>query len=371
MTANTDDRNSEVEMKLSSIFHEPGGLQHAAGVPVIGTSAPMLALLAEVKAFAGSDHNVLIQGDTGVGKELIAQLLHEGHPRYGQGTFVPINCGAIPDGLFESLFFGHARGAFTGAIQAHQGYFEQASGGTLFMDEVGELPLFQQVKLLRVFESGVMTRVGSLTPIRVDFRLVAATNRNLREMVRAGTFRADLFYRLAVIELKVPNLEDRGVADKIAIFSALLVKVLDTHARAGSAASADVPQRAQLIPEWLIARVAAMRFPGNVRQLGNLAQRIGVIVRQTGGWDEGMICRALHLVEDLPPLEAREARDHHDPGERLRIIAELDRNHWQRQITAARLGMSRKSLWEKMRKLGIVAPDAHDRHPDAQDTEPE
>lgn len=313
------------------------------GVAVVAESAPMIALLDEVRAFADNDHNALVQGETGVGKELIAELLHHGHHRYGAGPFVAVNCGAIPDGLFESLFFGHAKGSFTGAVHAHKGYLEQARGGTLFMDEVGELPLFQQVKLLRVLESGRMTRLGSEAPIQLDFRLVAATNRDLRELVREGRFRSDLFYRLAVIELNVPNLEERGPIDKVAIFKTML-------ARMAGLGPAD---QACNIPAWLTDQVAAMRFPGNVRQLRNLAERVGVIFHQTGKWDARMISNALALASDCgsasQPVSGRASQ----PGERARIVSELQKNGWQRQKTADQLGMSRKSLWEKMRKFGI------------------
>jgi DNA-binding NtrC family response regulator len=312
------------------------------GVVVVAESAPMVALLDEVRAFADNDHNALVQGETGVGKELVAELLHHGHHRYGAGPFVAVNCGAIPDGLFESLFFGHAKGSFTGAVQAHKGYLEQARGGTLFMDEVGELPLFQQVKLLRVLESGRMTRVGSEAPIQLDFRLVAATNRDLRELVREGRFRSDLFYRLAVIELNVPNLEERGPIDKVAIFKTLLARM------AGPGMAGDAGE----VPAWLTDQVAAMRFPGNVRQLRNLAERVGVIFRQTGHWDGRMISHALALASDCgqsPPAPGRASQD----NERARIVSELQKNGWQRQKTADQLGMSRKSLWEKMRKFGI------------------
>ncbi len=142
--------------------------------------------------------NVLLHGETGVGKERIAELLHEKHSRYGEGPFVAVNCGAIPDGLFESLLFGHSKGAFTGAVLAHKGYFEQANGGTLFLDEVGDLPLYQQVKLLRVLEDQAVTRLGSATPVRLEFRLIAASNKSLPQLVKEGTFRADLYYRFIV-----------------------------------------------------------------------------------------------------------------------------------------------------------------------------
>lgn len=319
------------------------------GTVLVARSEPMLNLLDEVYAFADSDHNVLIEGETGVGKELIAEILHSGHKRYSSGSFVAVNCGAIPDGLFESLFFGHTRGAFTGALQAHKGYLEQANGGTLFLDEIGELPQFQQVKLLRVIQSGDVTRVGSETPEHFDFRLIAATNRSLREQVRQGSFRADLFYRLAVIELRVPNLEERGALDKMAIFESLLVRML------GPGASA----RHVDIPKWVASQVAEMRFTGNVRQLQNLAERIGVIVRQTGDWDMRLIMRALQQVQDSEATATPGAgRGRLDADERERILNELSKNGWQRQKTADQLGMSRKSLWEKMRKYSIADDDS-------------
>ncbi|RYZ10590.1 MAG: sigma-54-dependent Fis family transcriptional regulator, partial [Comamonadaceae bacterium] len=316
----------------------------------IAHSESMKTLLSEVAAFADCDHNVLVRGETGVGKERIAQQLHRGHRRYGQGPFVPVNCGAIPDGLFESLFFGHAKGSFTGAVHAHRGYFEQASGGTLFLDEIGDLPRYQQVKLLRVLEDNAVMRLGSTTPVRLDFRLVAATNRHLREMVASGEFRADLFYRLAVIELHIPDLEERGVVDKIAIFKAILADVLDGGQEALAA-----------MPFWLSDAISETYFPGNVRQLRNLAERVGVIVRQIGRWDQPLIQRALMSMRSVAPTAAPAAgpgdtgeRKGWSGAERNRIIDALEANGWKRQDTAQALGISRKVLWEKMRKYEIV-----------------
>ena len=182
---------------------------------LIANAECMQALLREVTTFADCDTSVLVHGETGVGKERIAQMLHEHHKRYSEGPFVPVNCGAIPDGLFESLFFGHAKGSFTGAVFAHKGYFEQADGGTLFLDGIGDMPLYQQVKLLRVLEDSAVTRIGSATQVKVDFRLVAATNKSLPQLVKNGDFRADLYYRLAVIELKIPSLEERGRSTRL------------------------------------------------------------------------------------------------------------------------------------------------------------
>jgi DNA-binding NtrC family response regulator len=320
----------------------------------------MRNLLRQVEAFADCDHPVLIEGETGVGKEHMAALIHQGHSRYGRGPFVPVNCGAVPDGLFESLFFGHSRGAFTGAVQAHKGFFERAQEGTLFLDEVGELPLYQQVRLLRVLEDGVVTRVGSETPLNTDFRLVAATNRNLVDMVRQGTFRADLYYRIAVIELHVPSLHERGVEERLAIFRSVLVRVLQQP-----------PATEDYLldpPAWLLDRVAIMQFPGNIRQLRNLAERIGVITRQMGHWHQTMIENVLALSESMsgpapdaalgalpagPVMPAPGRRVRLGTEERQRIVEALDAHDWRRQEAASHLGISRKTLWEKMRKYGI------------------
>lgn len=320
---------------------------------LVAQSAAMQVLLSEVKTFADCDHGVLVRGDTGVGKERVAQLLHQGHSTYSQGAFVAVNCGAIPDGLFESLFFGHSKGSFTGAVAAHRGYFEQATGGTLFLDEIGDLPRFQQVKLLRVLEDGVVTRLGASVPIKVDFRLVAASHRNLRDMVAEGEFRADLFYRLAVIELYVPNLQERGEIDKVALFKSILSEVLGSKLdELGSA------------PHWVTDAIADTVFPGNVRQLRNLAERIGVVARQTGSWDQLLIERALAMARVLPKQnEATAAAAADGAGadrrgwnsqERNRIIDALQANDWRRQDAAHQLGISRKVLWEKMRKYQIV-----------------
>lgn len=321
---------------------------------LVANSECMQSLLSEVTAFADCDHNVLVHGDTGVGKERIAQQLHVGHSLYGKGPFVPVNCGAIPDGLFESHFFGHAKGSFTGAVHAHRGYFEQATGGTLFLDEIGDLPRYQQVKLLRVLEDNVVTRLGSTVPIKLDFRLVAATNCDLRELVQSGDFRADLFYRLAVIELQVPSLEARGAVDKIAIFKAVMASVMGEAHR----------ESLHDLPYWLTDAIADMYFPGNVRQLRNLAERVGVIVRQMGAWDQTLIERALALARRMSPAPGSAPADtepgepasrrNWDATERNRIISALETKEWRRLETAQFLGISRKVLWEKMRKYQIT-----------------
>lgn len=318
--------------------------------PLIAVSSAMRELLDEAHAYADCAASVLVHGETGVGKERIARLLHEANRQYGRGPFVAVNCGAVPEGLFESLFFGHVKGAFTGAVGMHKGYFEQAHGGTLFLDEIGDLPLYQQVKLLRVLEQGAVTRLGSMAEIRVDFRLVTATNRDLRALVETGEFRADLYYRLAVVELMVPNLEERGPEDKVAIFRGLFHRV--------------VPELgAEPLPGWLLKRVAAARYQGNVRELRNLVERLAILRRQFGGWDPARVERILGTLL-AAPRSAEPAWSEKDQEERQRIVAALDANNWRRQDTADALGISRKVLWEKMRKLRIEAGVGDDRATD-------
>ncbi len=339
---------AELRAMVATVARQLWALGQAPDKPaaLIANSDCMRALTEEAKIFADCDHNVLIRGETGVGKERIAQLLHQGHGRYSKGPFVAVNCGAIPDGLFESLFFGHTKGSFTGAVQHHQGYFEQANGGTLFLDEIGDLPRFQQVKLLRVLEDNAVMRIGSTAAIQLDFRLIAATNRDLGELVRSGEFRADLFYRLAVVELEVPNLEQRGESDKIAIFKSVLFSVLE-----------GTPTRDKEIPFWLLALIASKAYPGNVRQLRNVAERIGVLVRQIGRWDQTRILRVLGTVDEsatrTPLGNDTPDRRLWKTDERNRIIKALIANNWKRQEAALLLGISRKVLWEKMRKYQI------------------
>lgn len=313
--------------------------------PFVAVSAPMRDLLAETEMFANCRSNVLIHGETGVGKERVARLLHD-RSAWADGPFVAVNCGAIPEGLFEAHFFGHAKGAFTGAIGAHKGYFEQADGGTLFLDEIGDLPLYQQVKLLRVLEQNRVTRLGATVEVPVDFRLVAATNKDLRELCAQDEFRSDLYYRLAVIELYIPNLEERGPEEKIAIFRALL----ERH----HGDPEDPP------PAWLLERVATTVFPGNVRELSNVVERVAIVRRQYGQWDRHRIDQIFARLAGMPVKTARPPAAHSqdaftaaERAERARILAALESNGWRRQDTAHCLGISRKVLWEKMRKLRL------------------
>jgi DNA-binding NtrC family response regulator len=313
--------------------------------PFVAHSECMRALLHEVDIFADCDTSVLIRGQTGVGKERVGQLLHAKHTRRSRESFVAVNCGAIPDGLFESHFFGHAKGAFTGAVGAHKGYFERADGGTLFLDEIGDLPLHQQVKLLRTLEDGAVTRLGSASAVKVDLRVLAATNKDLPRLVAEGRFRADLYFRLAVIEMHVPSLEERGPVDKLGIFRSVI----------GSLVGEDMLMTLPDMPQWLTDAIARMHFPGNVREVRNLAERIGVTVRQMRAWDAP---RLQTLVAQAQRTQAALAErpnnlQRWDMDDRTRVLDALTTNGWRRQDTAQYLGISRKSLWEKMRKYQI------------------
>jgi transcriptional regulator with GAF, ATPase, and Fis domain len=325
---------------------------------LVAVSDVMKSVLAEADMFADTRSNAIIFGETGVGKERIARRLHE-KARWSRGPFVAINCGAVPEGLFEAHFFGHTKGAFTGAVGSHKGYFEQADGGTLFLDEIGDLPLYQQVKLLRVLEHNTITRLGSTAEVPVNFRLVAATNKDLRLLVAEGQFRADLYYRLAVIELTVPSLEVRGSEEKIALFKMLLARnVVESSSLVDDA----------VLPEWLLTRVSQCVYPGNVRELSNVAERVALVRRQFGQWDQPRIERiferldeALERIAEKPlespivlasePLSLNEA----ERRERDRVLYALNANGWRRQASANQLGISRKVLWEKMRKFQLVA----------------
>jgi DNA-binding NtrC family response regulator len=340
--------------RLAGIANAADKASARAPRPLVAVSEIMRSLLAEAQAYADCRANVLVNGETGVGKERIARLLHD-RASWSSGPFVAVNCGAIPEGLFEAHFFGHAKGAFTGAIGAHKGYFEQANGGTLFLDEIGDLPLYQQVKLLRVLEHNTVTRLGSTNEVAVDFRLVAATNKDLRALVFEGAFRADLYYRLAVIELYVPNLESRGPAEKAAIFKALLER--------------DMQGESEGVPDWLVERISRTHFPGNVRELSNVVERVGIIRRQFHDWNRERIEKVFERLGAMMKREAADgtpARDALTLGappefsaaeltERARVLAALDANNWRRQDTAGMLGISRKVLWEKMRKFQLAA----------------
>lgn len=234
------------------------------GQEMLGHSQAIAELTAKIQRVAPTNGRVLIVGESGTGKELVAREIHRLSTR-SQGELVKINCAAIPASLIESELFGHEKGAFTGAIKARRGLFERADGGTLFLDEIGEIELGVQAKLLRVLQSGEMVRVGSEKSINVDVRIIAATNRNLAEMVEAGTFREDLYYRLNVVTLEVPPLRERG--DDI--------KLLATEFLAEACEEHSLGERS--FSDSALNQLAEYRWPGNIRELKNLVERLAIL----------------------------------------------------------------------------------------------
>ncbi|MFT3915809.1 MAG: sigma 54-interacting transcriptional regulator [Anaeromyxobacteraceae bacterium] len=225
---------------------------------VHGPQSPLVELVRTCKRIAQSDATVLLTGETGTGKEVFARFVHENSPRASK-TLVPVNCGAIPEALLESELFGHVRGAFTGAVQSRRGRIAAAHGGTLFLDEIGELPLSLQVKLLRVLQERSYEPVGSTEPVPADFRLVAATNRDLAAEVEAGRFRRDLYYRLLVCPVEVPPLRARGT-DVVRLFQHFWAERGETRP----------------VEPAVLEALATYAWPGNVRELENLVERVAV-----------------------------------------------------------------------------------------------
>ncbi len=303
---------------------------------IVGESPALRAVLQQVETVAPTDSTVLIQGETGTGKELIARAIHNLSPRR-EHTFVKVNCATIPGGLLESELFGHERGAFTGAIAQRIGRFEFAHRGTIFLDEVGDIPLELQPKLLRVLQEQEFERLGNTRTIRVDVRLVAATNRNLAEMVAARTFRSDLYYRLRVFPLLMPPLRDRQED-----IPALVRYFAQKHARR-------MNRTVETIPSETLDLLVRYPWPGNIRELENLIER--AVIVSPGPVLRVPLSELKHPAEaaagDLLTLEAAE-REH--------ILKALEATHWVLagpQGAAAKLGMKRTTLQSRMQKLVI------------------
>jgi DNA-binding NtrC family response regulator len=300
-------------------------------ISIIGSSKPMQELLSLIYRIAPTEWAALIHGETGTGKELVARLIHLMGPR-NKGPFIEVNCAAIPENLFESELFGHEKGAFTGAASMRHGRFELAAGGTLFLDEVGELPLHLQAKLLRTLQEKKVSRVGSEKVIDVDARVLTATNKDLKQMVSEGSFREDLYFRLNVLELIVPPLRERR--DDIVELTEFF---LDKYAVSDMSFSSDA-----------MAQLVKYSFPGNVRELEHLIQRLVTLVR--GNRIESA---------DLPPvvLESRNKggllSDRLAEVEKDMLVAALEEHHWVQTKAADSLGISERVLRYKMNKAGI------------------
>jgi transcriptional regulator with PAS, ATPase and Fis domain len=281
---------------------------------------------------AGTDISVLVTGETGTGKELIAREIHRRSPRKN-GAFVAINCGAIPENLLESELFGHAKGAFTGAVSARPGRFQAASGGTLFLDEIGEMPLQLQVKLLRALQDRAVTRVGENKPEAVDIRIVTATNKDLEEELKAGRFREDLFYRINVVHLHLPPLRERGedAAMLAKWFLGRAIRELSSKVKGFS-------------PQSLVA-IKRFRWPGNIRQLENRIKKAVVLADRPLISPDDMELRPEQLEPILPLTLAR------DEWQKRYINEVLERNAGNRTKTAKDLGVDPRTIFRHLERM--------------------
>ncbi|MCB9671746.1 MAG: sigma-54-dependent Fis family transcriptional regulator [Alphaproteobacteria bacterium] len=309
---------------------------------LIGQTPVMQRLYREVEAVADTDATVLIEGPTGTGKELISHALHA-RSRRAEGPFVRVNCAAIPSTLIESELFGHERGAFTGAVRQHIGKFEQAHGGTLLLDEIGEIDLHMQVKLLRVLENGELSRVGGSGTLSVDVRVIAATNRDLREEARQGRFREDLYYRLRVFHLQVPSLAERR--DDIPL---LVDHFLDEAARRADRPRPNVSRAA-------MDALLAHPWPGNIRELKHTLERAMILCRGETidhiDWLEAP--RATPAAPVVQPGEPMSLKDALDATERALVLEALQACDGVQAEAARRLGLSRSNLNYRIQRLGL------------------
>ena len=303
---------------------------------IIGNSRALQLVLEEVECVASTDSTVLVLGETGTGKELIARAIHNLSSRCGR-PFIKLNCAAIPFDLLESELFGHEKGAFTGAVAQKIGRFEMAHKGTLFLDEIGDIPLGLQPKLLRVLQEQEFERVGSGRTLKVDVRVVAATHRNLDEMVERSQFRSDLFYRLNVFPVRLPPLRDRR--EDIAL---LMMHFVDICCRR-------VRKTIEHIPPETVAAFVAYSWPGNIRELQNLVERAVILSH------DGVFCNPLPKREIQEPIRCTSGLSLRD-SERALLLQALESVGWVvggAKGAAAKLGLKRTTLVSKMKKLGI------------------
>lgn len=335
----------ELKKQVSKEFANPN---------IIGSCDAMLLLFKKISKVAPTNATVLILGESGTGKELVARAIHDQSLRK-DAPIISVNCAAIPESLIESELFGHEKGAFTGADSMRKGLIEAADGGTLFLDEIGELPLEAQARLLRVLQEGEIRKVGSVHSQKVDVRLVAATHRNLKEMASTGDFRQDLYYRLNVVELRLPALRERG-NDVIEIAEAMLKRMADKMQQDDMSFSSEA-----------IQAISQYQWPGNVRELENAIERAVILA------DDSTITAAnLGIEVDNDPdryispslresLQQPENAASSQPQQQgdlslddyfIHFVLENEANMTETDL-AQKLGISRKSLWERRQRLGI------------------
>jgi sigma-54 specific flagellar transcriptional regulator A len=342
----------------SSVMNELKSWRRQFASEIVGESPEIVEALDTIRRVAGTDCSILIMGETGTGKELFARAAHRASPRRAK-PFIPVNCAALPENLIEAELFGHVKGAFTGAMEKRAGRFVSAQGGTLFLDEIGDLPLAAQAKLLRVLEERVVCPVGADGDVAVDVRIVAATHRNLEQMVAEGKFRADLYFRLSVVPLNLPALRDRG-DDFDLIVDLCLERMCERTGRGPMTLSPDAR-----------AAIRTYAWPGNVRELSHKMERAALLARglqidvgdlslPNVGVPHRMLARgsqelpvaALAIAAGLPSIDDNilDLRTALEQVERQLIDRALSKANGNRTEAAALLGLNRTTLVEKLRK---------------------
>lgn len=337
----------ESALKLEPAEEQHSSSKEVASPELIGESPAMEALKQQIRKVARSQAPIFISGESGSGKELVARAIHQLGPR-ANGPFVPVNCGAIPSELMESEFFGHKKGSFTGAHQDKQGLFLAANGGTLLLDEVADLPLSMQVKLLRAIQEKSIRAVGSEEEISVDIRILSATHKNLAEEVRNNQFRQDLFYRINVIELKVPSLRER--TDDIPL---LANKFLTQFSE-----EADIPPLN--LSDQALEALKKHHFPGNIRELENTLERAFTLCQGTTITPEDLQLPALTQqpmatgsTSDSADNMHGSIDDHLASIEKEMLVNALEKNRWNKTATAKALGISFRQMRYKLQKFGL------------------
>jgi PAS domain S-box-containing protein len=339
ITRDITDRKRADELERQNVYLKEAFDADLHFGEIHGRSAAMQEVFKSIELVADTDSSVLLLGETGTGKELIARAIHKSSRRKS-AVMVKVNCGALPGTLIESELFGHERGAFTGAVQQKKGRFELAHHGTIFLDEVGELPAEAQVKLLRVLQEQEFERVGGMQTVRINTRVIAATNRDLAEDVQARTFRADLFFRLNIFPIRVPSLRDRR--DDVPILARHFIREFASR----------VGRSVDRIDPPALDRLVAYDWPGNVRELANILERAVILCR-------GNVLQIEHLGLPSSSTLATDEIVSLDEAERRHIVKALEKTGGVLAGpagAAALLGLNRSTLWSRMKKLGIQSP---------------